>query len=155
MPTAKKTTTKIAAAKQLTADKPVHKNYDYLAAVGRRKSAIARVRLYQRGSGKVTVNTLDLTKYFPTYDLHTPVLQPLRTAGVETTVDLTIKVSGGGKRGQSEAVRHGVARALVLMNEDFRKALRTAGFLTRDSRVKERKKPGLKKARRAPQFSKR
>ena len=124
-------------------------------AVGRRKSAIARVRLVYPGSGVLTINSEQFTKYFPTFDYQYLVLQPLKLLGLEGQVSVTVKVVGGGKFGQAEAVRHGISRCLLLVNEDYRKQLRPAGLLTRDSRVKERKKPGLKKARRAPQFSKR
>lgn len=128
---------------------------DYVIAVGRRKSAVARVRLFPKGTGLITVNDQEMVKYFPTFDYQLIVTQPLRTVGLEGKVDVRVKVLGGGKAGQAIAVRHGISRTLVSLNEEFRKALRAAGFLTRDSRVKERKKYGLKKARRAPQFSKR
>lgn len=131
------------------------RSYDFLHAVGRRKEAIARVRLFPQGTGQVVVNNLELEKYFPTFDYQLVVQQPLKLVGLDSKVDVRVKVMGGGKMGQAEAVRHGIARTLVLMNPELRKNLRTAGFLTRDARVKERKKYGLKKARRAPQFSKR
>lgn len=130
-------------------------SYDFIATVGRRKEAVARVRLYAKGSGQVTINNLELQKYFQTFDYQLIVMQPLKLVGLDTKVDVRVKVSGGGKTGQAEAVRHGIARAILLLDPELRKNLRTAGFLTRDSRVKERKKYGLKKARRAPQFSKR
>lgn len=130
-------------------------SYDFIATVGRRKEAVARVRLYAKGSGQITINNLELQKYFQTYDYQLIVMQPLKLVGLEAKVDIQVKVSGGGKTGQAEAVRHGIARAILLLEPELRKNLRTAGFLTRDSRVKERKKYGLKKARRAPQFSKR
>lgn len=129
--------------------------YDFIATVGRRKEAVARVRLYAKGSGQIIINNLELQKYFQTYDYQLIVMQPLKLVGLEAKVDIRVKVSGGGKTGQAEAVRHGIARAILLLDPELRKNLRTAGFLTRDSRVKERKKYGLKKARRAPQFSKR
>lgn len=139
-----------------TADTPAkQRSYDFLSAVGRRKEAVARVRLFAKGSGKLTVNGLDFKQYFPTFDLQYLVLQPLKLLGLESSVDITVKALGGGKFGQAEAVRHGISRALLLMKPEHRQQLRPAGFLTRDARVKERKKPGLKKARRAPQFSKR
>jgi small subunit ribosomal protein S9 len=130
-------------------------SYDFIATVGRRKEAVARVRLYAKGSGQITINNLEFQKYFSTYDYQLIVMQPLKLVGLDTKVDIRVKVSGGGKTGQAEAVRHGIARAILILDEELRKNLRTAGFLTRDSRVKERKKYGLKKARRAPQFSKR
>jgi small subunit ribosomal protein S9 len=130
-------------------------SYDFLHTVGRRKSAIARVRLFPKGQGNVVVNNLELAKYFPTADYQQIVLDPLKLVGLEGKVDVRVMVAGGGKSGQAVAVRHGISRALLLLDPELRKNLRTAGFLTRDSRVKERKKYGLKKARRAPQFSKR
>ncbi len=125
----------------------------YVAAVGRRKSAIARVRLWPNESGNIIINGVDYNVYFSTYDYQLFVMQPLKLLSQSPRIE--IKVLGGGKKGQAEAVRHGIARALLIVDEGFRKQLRTAGFLTRDARVKERKKYGLKKARRAPQFSKR
>lgn len=130
-------------------------SYNFISAVGRRKEAIARVRLYPKGSGKVMVNEREFVKYFPTFDQQNAALQPLKVTSTGVIVDVSVKVAGGGTRGQADAVRHGLARALVTMNEEFRRPLRAAGCLTRDARVKERKKYGLKKARRAPQFSKR
>ena len=130
-------------------------SYDFIATVGRRKEAVARIRLYAKGNGQITINNLELQKYFFTSDYQLIVMQPLKLVGLDTKVDVRVKVSGGGKNGQAEAVRHGIARAILLLDPELRKNLRTAGFLTRDSRVKERKKYGLKKARRAPQFSKR
>ncbi len=148
-----------AAAKPITKTGPAptstHGSYVFTRAVGRRKEAVARVRLYPKGSGKITINERELTKYFPTFDQQLMVKQPLTITGTETAYDVGVKVLGGGTQGQAVAVRHGISRALVSINEDYRRALRAAGCLTRDSRVKERKKYGLKKARRAPQFSKR
>ena len=126
----------------------------FLRAVGRRKSASARVRL-DKGAGKITVNGVDLKMYFPYFELQEIVWAPLKAVGKEKDLDLSVKVAGGGKKGQAAAVQHGIARALVLWNEEFRKTLKTTGHLTRDARVKERKKFGLKSARRAPQWSKR
>lgn len=127
----------------------------YLETMGKRKSAAARVRLYQNGSGKMTVNEVDFMKYFPTPLTQMIIQEPLKTTALENTLDFTIKVVGGGKQGQAEAVRHGIACALLALNPDLRSVLKAEGWLTRDARVKERKKPGLRKARRAPQWSKR
>ncbi len=138
-----------------SAAKPRVPSGGFVAAVGRRKEAVARVRLQTHGSGVITVNGRPLEEYFTTMDFRLPVLQPLQLAGLEKEFDVSVKVSGGGKVGQAEAIRLGIARALVEHDENYRKQMRPAGFLTRDSRVKERKKYGLKKARRAPQFSKR
>ena len=123
-------------------------------AVGRRKSAVARVRLVP-GEGKILVNKRDIDDYFGLETLKLIVRQPLNTVNVTDKVDIDCTVAGGGVSGQAGAIRHGIARALCLMDETFRAPLKAAGFLTRDPRMKERKKYGLKKARRAPQFSKR
>ncbi len=127
---------------------------EYFRAVGRRKEAIARVRISQ-GSGSFIVNEKPVELYFPSFVLLQTVQAPLVQTNLKDSMDVSVKVEGGGFRGQADAVRHGVARALLLMNPDFRKTLRSLGYLTRDPRIKERKKPGLKRARRAPQFSKR
>jgi len=125
-----------------------------LRAVGRRKEAIARVSIAE-GIGKITVNGKDYTQYFPTFELQKNVQAPLALTNTAAGLDVSVKVIGGGVRGQADAVRHGISRALLALNHDLKKTLRAEGFLTRDPRVKERKKPGLKRARRAPQFSKR
>jgi small subunit ribosomal protein S9 len=122
------------------------KKYHY--GTGRRKTAVAQVRLYPKGSGKVTVNEALIA------EPNTVYLEPLKMVG-QQDADLTIHVNGGGFQGQLEAIRHGVARALVEMDIELRATLKKAGFLTRDPRAKERKKFGLKGARRAPQWSKR
>ncbi len=129
------------------------KNKDENRAVGRRKSASARVRI-GKGEGKITVNGKDYKEYFSFFEQGV-VVTPLKTLAKEKDLDISVKVNGGGKKGQAVAVQHGIARALLKWNEDFRKTLKAANLLTRDPRVKERKKPGLKKARRAPQWSKR
>lgn len=126
-----------------------------LQAVGRRKNAIARVRLLKNGSGKATVNNKDAKTYFGTDLLVDVALGALLSVSQLKKLDVSAKVLGGGKRGQAEAIRLGTARALLELNPVFRKNLKKAGYLTRDPRAKERKKPGLKKARRAPQWSKR
>lgn len=123
-------------------------------AVGRRKSAAARVRV-EKGTGKIVVNGKPFNEYFQHFEMKEIVMAPVKALGKDKDLDFSVKVSGGGKKGQSVAVQHGIARALVVWNEDFKKTLKTLGFLTRDPRVKERKKFGLKKARRAPQWSKR
>lgn len=130
-------------------------NLKYVYAVGRRKNASARVRLYPEGSGKITVNDRDYKTYFPTLIAQTLVGAPLKTVGKNKEMDVTVKVIGGGIHGQAGAVRHGIARALINLDPAWRAVLKAEGFLTRDPRVKERKKPGLKRARRAPQWSKR
>ena len=121
---------------------------------GRRKSSVARVRVYQ-GTGTITINGRDIDDYFGLDTLKLLVRQPLALTDLIGKVDLVITVAGGGVTGQAGAIRHGVARALLGVNPEYRAALKAAGFLTRDPRMKERKKYGLKAARRAPQFSKR
>ena len=123
-------------------------------ALGRRKSAVARVYVSE-GRGKITINKRDLAEYFPSTILQYVVKQPLSTLGVEEKYDIKVNVYGGGFTGQSQALRLAIARALVKINADDKKALRAEGFMTRDSRVVERKKPGRPKARRRFQFSKR
>lgn len=127
----------------------------YIFAVGSRKEATARIRLFETGAGKITVNGHDVKKYFPTFIQMEKILSPLRATGQESNHDIEIVVRGGGKEAQAEAVRHGIARTLIEWNIEFRPVLRKSGYLTRDPRAKERKKFGLKKARRAPQWSKR
>jgi len=128
--------------------------HSYIYAVGRRKKAVARVRLFKKGDGKITVNEKDYSGYFPTLELRQIVKQPIEATG-QKDLNFSIKVGGGGVRGQAEAIRHGISRALVILEKDLRKTLKAEGYLRRDPRRKERKKPGLKRARRAPQFSKR
>ncbi len=123
-------------------------------AVGRRKQSIARVRI-THGTGKIIVNEKEYTKYFPLRDLQWTIEGPLTSVDLRSRLNVSVKVAGGGFRGQAESIRHGIARALVSYDAELKKTLRGAGFMTRDPRVKERKKPGLKRARRAPQFSKR
>ena len=127
----------------------------YMYGTGRRKSSVARVHLFPGGSGKITINGRDIDDYFGLETLKLIVRQPLVTTGTTDKVDIEATVSGGGVTGQAGAIRHGIARALLLVDESYRPALKAAGFLTRDPRMKERKKYGLKAARRAPQFSKR
>ena len=127
---------------------------EVVSALGRRKSAVARVYVSE-GTGKITINKRDLAEYFPSTILQYVVKQPLSTLGVEEKYDIKVNVYGGGFTGQSQALRLAIARALVKINADDKKALRAEGFMTRDSRVVERKKPGRPKARRRFQFSKR
>jgi small subunit ribosomal protein S9 len=129
---------------------------DYYYGVGRRKTAVARVRLFSSGDGSITVNGKDAQNYFGQREaLMAAVSAPFRALDLNTPYTVTVRVIGGGTSGQAGAIRHGVARALVRLNPDFRLALRRAGYLTRDPRMKERKKPGLKRARKAPQYTKR
>ena len=126
----------------------------YFYGTGRRKSSVARVRVYN-GTGKITINDRDIDNYFGLETLKLIVRSPLAVAGVEDKFDIVVRVVGGGISGQAGAIRHGLSRALLQYDENLRPALKKAGFLTRDPRMKERKKYGLKAARRAPQFSKR
>lgn len=123
-------------------------------ALGRRKCAVARVYV-QEGSGKITINKRDLTEYFPSTILQFVVKQPLNLLDVAEKYDIKVNLQGGGYTGQSQALRLAIARALVKINAEDKKALRAEGFITRDSREVERKKPGRPKARRRFQFSKR
>ncbi len=127
----------------------------YFYGTGRRKSSVARVHVYENGTGTITINGRDIEEYFGLDTLKMVVRQPLNTTGLIGKVDVNVTVAGGGVTGQAGAIRHGIARALLLVNPEYRPALKAAGFLTRDPRMKERKKYGLKAARRAPQFSKR
>ena len=127
----------------------------YYYGTGRRKSSVARVRVYENGTGSIIINGREIDNYFGLDTLKLIVRQPLVTTDLVGKVDIDVTVSGGGVSGQAGAIRHGISRALLVMNGEVRPALKEAGFLTRDPRMKERKKYGLKAARRAPQFSKR
>ena len=127
----------------------------YMYGTGRRKSSVARVHLIPNGSGVITINGRDIDDYFGLDTLKLIVRQPLVTTALVGKVDVEATVAGGGVTGQAGAIRHGISRALLQLDEAYRHDLKVAGFLTRDPRMKERKKYGLKAARRAPQFSKR
>jgi len=141
-PAAKKTTKKVAAKAQ-----------EFLGT-GRRKCSVARVRV-TTGSGNITINDKTIDEYFDLETLKTIVRQPLVLTETLNSVDVVVNIYGGGKTGQAGAIRHGITRALIEFSPELRPELKKAGFVTRDARKKERKKYGLKKARRAPQFSKR
>ncbi len=126
----------------------------YFYATGKRKTSVAKVRLY-KGKGAATVNDKALKDFFAIQLERETVLSPLKAVGMEKDYDISAKVHGGGTTGQSEAIRHGISRALLEIDPLLRTTLKKAGFLTRDPRVKERKKPGLHRARRGPQFAKR
>jgi small subunit ribosomal protein S9 len=126
----------------------------YIEAVGRRKEASARVRLYP-GTGEVVVNDKPMEQYFGRPLDRMAVNRPLTLTGTQQSFNISVHVAGGGEAGQAVAVRHGISRALCLSDANLRPALKKAGLLTRDSRIKERKKPGLKRARKAPQYTKR
>ncbi|GHU88973.1 30S ribosomal protein S9 [Clostridia bacterium] len=127
----------------------------YVYGTGRRKSSVARVHLFPNGTGAIRVNNRELDAYFGLETLKLIVRQPLVSTSTLGRVDIEATVVGGGVTGQAGAIRHGISRALLKLNDEFRPILKQAGFLTRDPRMKERKKYGLKAARRAPQFSKR
>ena len=129
------------------------KAYHY--GTGRRKHSVACVRVYENGTGAITINGRDIDDYFGLETLKLIVRQPLVSADLLGKVDVVVTVAGGGVSGQAGAIRHGISRALLTLNPELRPTLKAAGFLTRDPRMKERKKYGLKAARRAPQFSKR
>lgn len=126
----------------------------YFYANGKRKTAVARVRLY-KGNGRVLVNGKDAREYFTTDEMVNVFMAPLALVHMEKQFDISAMVSGGGIQGQAEALRHGISMALLEFDNSLRSILKPEGYLTRDSREKERKKPGLHRARRAPQFSKR
>ncbi len=127
----------------------------YYEGIGRRKTSTARVRLHTGGTGTITVNDKPVEQYFGRQTDAQNVAAPLKLAGVDTRFDVTVKVSGGGDTGQADAAAMGVARALLEVDAELKPMLRKAGYLTRDARAKERKKPGLKRARKAPQYTKR
>lgn len=132
----------------------MYESTPYFYGTGRRKSSVARVRVYN-GTGKITINGRDIDDFFGLETLKVIVNQPLVLTGNEGKFDIVCTVNGGGVSGQAGAIRHGLSRALLVFNPELRPELKKAGFLTRDPRMKERKKYGLKKARKAPQFSKR
>ncbi len=142
----------ITTKTKVTAKNP---SQEYFYASGKRKTAIARVRLYPKGKGNVIINEKPVEEYIKLNTSKGLMLSPLRITGLAKEFDVSVKVIGGGVSAQAEAIRHGIARALLEYNDALRATLKKAGFLTRDARIKERKKPGLKRARRAPQFSKR
>lgn len=172
-PAAKKTATKVAVVKTPKAVKaapakapvavkaaptaPRHpaRTGNYFYANGKRKTSVATVRMYANGKGAITINERTFENYFPLFLDRDKILAPLRLTNTLKSFDISVEVQGGGVHSQAEAVRHGIAKALLEHDVAFRSTLKPIGFLTRDSRVKERKKYGLHRARRAPQFSKR
>ena len=162
MTTKKETTAKKPVAKKVAkadAPKKHHTSHEatgkYVYALGRRKSGVAMVRVYLSGKGVITVNSKPMKEFFPVEDLQDAILVPLKAVGMDATTDVVASTHGGGIRGQADAVKLGIARALLVHNPDFRATLKPLGVLTRDPREKERKKYGLKKARKSPQWAKR
>ncbi len=148
-------TGKIKKHTKILAQEPLKFKGKYLPAIGRRKTSIAQVRLYKSGAGEIIVNDKKLDQYFTEENLRTIVVQPLKLTGQLNQLNFSVIVHGGGRIGQAEAIRHGISRTLLQLNSELRPVLKAKGLVTRDARKKERKKPGLKKARRAPQWSKR
>lgn len=140
--------------KEETTEEAVSFKGKYISTIGRRKSSVARIRMFKKGVGEIMVNDMKISKYFDA-DIVSLIKQPLKLTSHLKDINITIIVTGGGKKGQAEAIRHGIARALVELDENLKPVIKPKDWLTRDARVKERKKPGLKKARRAPQWSKR
>ena len=135
------------------AEKKVKKEYFY--SNGKRKTSVARVRIFAKGKGDIEINDKPMAEFCKVKIYKGIILSPLKLVGLQKEFDITVKVEGGGPNSQAEAIRHGIAKALTVYNSELRPTLKHAGLLTRDSRVKERKKPGLKRARRAPQWCKR
>ena len=127
----------------------------YIGTVGRRKTATAQIRLYKNGAGIIMVNGMKAEQYFKEEELFFIINQPLKLAGLVKDFNITVVTCGGGRKCQAVAVRHGISRALLEINPELRPSLKVKGWIMRDARKKERKKPGLKKARRAPQWAKR
>jgi len=156
-----KKTTKTIRSKKAVVEKPVAKKERYFEAVGRRKTAVARVRIHPEGQGQFLIKNEFLVNgkqhnlYFPTIELQQIVLSPLEKTGTRENFMVTSKITGGGLHAQAEALRHGISRALIIFDQNLRKQLKKLGYLTRDARMRERKKFGLKRARKAPQWAKR
>ena len=127
----------------------------YIRTIGRRKESVAQVRLFTEGDGKIEINGKEMVNYFTVPSHQQKILTPFKETGTERLFDITVKVKGGGITGQADSIRMAIARALIKHNPEWRTSLKKLGLLTRDARKKERKKPGLKSARRAPQWSKR
>jgi small subunit ribosomal protein S9 len=127
----------------------------YYYATGKRKTSVAQVRLFPNGEGKVEINGQPAEKYFTVNTAMGTILEPLKVVEQDKNVNVVVEVMGGGTTGQAQAIRHGIAKSLLELDEKFRPVLKRKGFLTRDARMVERKKPGLKKARRSPQWAKR
>lgn len=157
MPNKKETrqTTAFSQKKIISTEMPeIKKKGNFFLATGKRKTAIAQVKLIPQGKGEIIINQKDYRKYFPYFVWQKKILDPLKLTSLEKG-DVIVRVKGGGMNAQAESIRLGISRALIKYNPEFRKILKPVGFLSRDARIKERKKPGLKRARRAPQWQKR
>lgn len=154
-PTQRKKKTAVKARKAKPKKEPKKKAPKYWEAVGRRKTATARVRIFKEGDKKILVNDKDCQAYFSLSELSQAAISPLKKLDLFNKLGVSARIKGGGVTSQAEAMRHGLSRALLKYNEKYRPKLRRMGYLTRDPRMRERKKPGLKRARRAPQWSKR
>lgn len=150
----KKTASPVAKPVRVVKQSAGDKKDRFFEGIGRRKTAVARVRVFNNGVG-FSVNDKELKFYFPSIEFQNIIKSPLEKVNLLGSLKVSVVVKGGGSRSQAEAVRHGIANALVLLNSELRKELKRAGYLTRDSRMRERKKFGLKRARRAPQWRKR
>jgi len=148
-------TEKNSIKKATPKNKVSFKKGEYIEAVGRRKTAVARVRIYPKEKADFIVNKKSVTEYFPTLDLQSKIFSPLIKSDLKEKLKISVVLRGGGKSSQAEALRHGLSRVLVKFNPGLKELFKKAGFLTRDSRMRERKKFGLKRARRAPQWQKR
>jgi len=145
----------VAPVEKKTGEKFLPKGREIIWATGKRKTAIAQVQFFPQGQGKILINKRTVQEYFPIFDLGVKVLSPLKILAKEKDFDFTVIVKGGGVHSQADAVSLGIARALIFFNPEWRKEFKSIGLLKRDPRKKERKKPGLKRARRAPQWKKR
>jgi small subunit ribosomal protein S9 len=163
-PSKKETVKKTVIKKEVIKETPVTEKKEnkkvlvsgkFIQAIGRRKTAVAQIRMFEKGDGEILVNGVPAENYFKKEENLSIILQPLKAVSKLKDFNFTIIVKGGGFLGQLEATRHGIARALVKYDPEFKTILKTSGYITRDPRQKERKKPGLKKARKAPQWSKR
>ena len=147
--------TGITKEKNKKSEEQVEFKGKYINSIGKRKTATARIRLYKDGKGNIVINEKKINQYFDNSALRAILNQPLKLTGHLRDFDISILTKGGGKKTQSEAIRHGIARVLIEFDKELKPALKAKGWTTRDARKKERKKPGLKKARKAPQWSKR
>ena len=141
--------------KEQKTEEPIKFKGKFIPALGKRKTAAAQVRLYKNGKGVIVINQQKINQYFSVVLLRNIVNQPLKLTGHLRDLNISILVRGGGKKAQAEAVRHGIVRGLIKFDKELKPSFKSKGWMTRDARKKERKKPGLKKARRAPQWSKR